>query len=134
MRRVLIVLAAFALVTMLIFVAMTVDLSLHGAYVTNSVERFPGAVAVVTIGSAITQIGLLVLLGATILGLALTGQRHQWGWLLLILVLFPVAVASMLSTAFVPNVALALLTLLSPLVLLLYSLRAHSARATAIAA
>ena len=41
MRRVLTVLAAFALVTMLIFVAMTVDLSLRGAYVTNSVERFP---------------------------------------------------------------------------------------------
>jgi len=134
MRRVLTVLAAFALATMLNFVAMTIDLSLHGAYVTDSIERFPGAVAVVVIGSAITQIGLLVLLGATILGLTLSGQRHQWGWLLLILLLFPVAVASMLATGFVPHVAPALLTLLSPLVLLLYSLRAHAARASAIAA
>lgn len=134
MRRALIVLATFALATMIIFVAMTIDLSLHGAYVTNSVERFPGAVAVVVIGSAITQIGLLVLLGATILGLALTGQRHQWGWLLLIVVLFPVAVASMLSAGFVANSALALLTLLSPFVLLLYSLRPYSPHATAIGA
>lgn len=129
MRRLLAILAAVALVTMLIFVGMTVDLALHGAYVTDSVERFPGAETVATVGSAITQIGLLILLWATILGLVLAIRRRHWGWLVAIVVLFPVAVVSMLSAGFLPDVRVALLTILSPLALLIYGVRSRPARA-----
>ena len=124
MKRLLVSLAVVALVAMLVFVGMVIDLSLHGAYVTSTGERFPGANAVASIGSGIAELGLVVLLGATILDLSLAGRHRQWGWFLLILFLFPLAVVSLYSAGFDPKISVALMTLLSPLTLLVYGLQA----------
>jgi hypothetical protein len=62
---------------MLVFVAMTLDLSRNGAFVNGSVERFPGAETVAPAGSLATLLGLLVLLIATILGAILAIQSRQ---------------------------------------------------------
>lgn len=123
MRRLLVRLAVVSLVPMLVFVGMVVDLSLNGPYVIKKVERFPGANTVAIIASGIAQLGLLVLLGATLLGLVVARQHRQWGWFLLILMLFPLAVVSLFSAGFHPDVGVALMTLLSPLTLLVYSLQ-----------
>jgi hypothetical protein len=69
-------------------------------------------------------------LWATILGPVLAVRRRQWGRLLAILVLFPVAVVSMLSAGFLPDVRVAPLTIPAPLAPLVYGLRSRSARAT----
>lgn len=132
MRRLRLVLSALALVMMLIFVGMVTDLSLHGAYVTKDVERFSGANTVATVGSAISQLGLFVLLGATYLGLLQARRQRQWDWFAALLVLYPIAVISLFSAGFTPNILVGLLTLLSPLALLIYSLRAEPAPATAL--
>src|SRR5262249_12327086 len=97
MRGLLVSLAIVALVAMLVFVGMVIDLSLQGPFVTNHVERFPGADSVASIGSGIAELGLFVLSGATILELSLAGRRRQWGWCLLLLLLFPLAVVSLYS-------------------------------------
>jgi hypothetical protein len=124
MRGLLTGLAALALVMLLVFVGMVTDLSLHGAYVTGDVERFPGAELVATLGSGIAILGLLILLGTTFLDLMLTRQQRQWGWFLVLLTLLPVAMVSVFSAGFHPDVGVAVLALLSPIALLIYSLRA----------
>src|SRR5262249_21767009 len=95
-----------------------------GAYVTNNVERFPGAELVATLGSGIAILGLLILLGTTILDLMLTRQQRQWGWFLVLLTLLLVAVVSVYSAGYQPDVGVAVLALLTPIALLIYSLRA----------
>jgi Ca2+/Na+ antiporter len=128
MTRALLLLATVSLVGMLVYVGMVIDLSLHGAYFTGYVERFPGAAIVAIVGSAISQLGLLVLVAATILGSVHAGQHRQWLWFVLILVLCPVAVAALFVAGFAPDIRVGMLTLLSPLALLIYSLRTQSAR------
>lgn len=106
MGRVVAVLAAMALVGMLVFVGMTIDLALHGAYVSGGVERFPGAEMVAGVSGAITPLGLLALPLGTVLGLVLT----------------------LLSAGFVANIPAALLTLPAPVALVIYCALARRAR------
>ncbi|HEX3271553.1 MAG TPA: hypothetical protein VHR15_12965 [Ktedonobacterales bacterium] len=134
MRRLLGILAALALVAMLVFVTMSLDLSLRGAYVTNAVERFPGAGTVAQAGSLVALLGLLALLIATILGAILAIQQRQWGWLLLIVVLFSVAAVSMLAAGFQADAKIAVLTLVSPLALIYYDMRGQPANSSGLLA
>jgi small-conductance mechanosensitive channel len=128
MGRVVAVLAAMALVGMLVFVGMTIDLALHGAYVSGGVERFPGAEMVAGVSGAIAPLGLLALPLGTVLGLVLTLRGREWVWLVVIFTLFPVAGMSMLAAGFVANIPAALLTLPAPVALVIYCALARRAR------
>ena len=122
MRRTLTILAALTLLLMTAGVVLDANVAQNGAVNTRPGGTSPQAEAIVTAVSAAAELGLLLLLVCAVLSLILAARRHQWGWLVLLVVLAPAALFAFLQAGFEADVLAGLASLLAPAGYLLYSL------------
>ena len=108
-------------------VAVGIDIALQGALVTDGIERFPGAMALIPILTLALVIGVGCTLLAAILSLIQSARSRQWIWFLLMLLLVPLTLFAWFSLAF-GNLAPGILVLVLPLVTLIYGLLATPAQ------
>jgi hypothetical protein len=113
--------------------AFGIDIALQGALVTDHTERFPGAMALISILNLALLLGIGLTLTAAILSLVQSARSRQWIWFSIILLLIPLALFAWFSLGF-GNLGPGILVLLLPLVTLLYSLIANTAQKNPISA
>ena len=122
MKKLIAVLSILALIVTGFAVVVGIDIALQGALVTDSIERFPGARALISILNVVLFLGVGLTLTAAILSLVLSARSGQWIWFIIILLLIPFGAYFWLSLIFgnlVPGVlvlVLPLLTLVSSLI------------------
>jgi hypothetical protein len=121
MKKLITVLSLLALIVTGFAVAVGIDIALQGALVTNGVERFPGAMALISILNVVLFLGIGLTLTAAILSLVLSARSGQWVWFVIILLLIPFGAYFWLSLIF-GNLVPGVLVLVLPLLTLLYSL------------
>jgi hypothetical protein len=121
MKKLIAVLSILALIVTGITVAVGIDIALQGALVTDGIERFPGAMALISIFNVVLFLGVGLTLTAAILSLVLSARSGQWIWFVIILLLIPLGAYFWLSLIF-GNLVLGVLVLVLPLLTLLYSL------------
>ncbi len=123
MRRVVIGVAAVALLVAIVSYLEGVDIVEHGAYILGDVERFPGAARMVVIANLIQYAGMILMLCTIVLTLILAIQSRQWLGLLAIVPL-PLGLVGWLALSF-SDLAIGLLIFLPSLVALGYALSQH---------
>ena len=121
MKKLIAVLSILALIFTGFAVAVGIDIALQGALVTNGVERFTGAMALISILNVVLFLGVGLTLIAAILSLVLSARSGQWIWFVIILLLIPLGYYFWLSLIF-GNLVPGVLVLVLPLLTLLYSL------------
>jgi hypothetical protein len=121
MNKLILVSSILALILTGFCLAVGIDIALQGALVTDGIERFPGAMALIPILTLALVLGVGITLLAAILSLVQSARSHQWIWFILMLLLVPLTLFAWFSLAF-GNLAPGLLVLVLPLVTLLYSL------------
>jgi hypothetical protein len=127
MKQLILVSSILALILTGISVAVAIDGALQGALVTDGIERFPGAMALIPIITLIAVLGVGFTLLAAILSLVQSARSRQWIWFILILLLVPLTLIAWYSLAF-GMLAPGILVLVLPLVTLLYALFATPAQ------
>lgn len=127
MKRLILVSSILALILTGISVAVAIDGALQGALVTNGIERFPGAMALIPIITLVAVLGVGFTLLAAILSLVQSARNRQWIWFILMLLLIPLTLIAWYSLAF-GILAPGILVLVLPLVALLYGLIATTAQ------
>jgi hypothetical protein len=121
MKKLITVLSILALIVTGFAVVVGIDIALQGALVTDSIERFPGARALISILNVVLFLGVGLTLTAAILSLFLSARSGQWIWFVIILLLIPFGIYFWLSLIF-GNLVPGVLVLVLPLLTLLYSL------------
>ena len=121
MKKLIAVFSILALIVTGFAVAVGIDIALQGALVTNGIERFPGAKALISILNVVLFLGVGLTLTAVILSLVLSARSGQWIWFVIILFLIPSGYFFWLSLIF-GNLIPGVLVLVLPLLTLLYSL------------
>ena len=121
MKKLITVLSILALIVTGFAVAVGIDIALQGALVTDGIERFPGAKALISILNVVLFLGVGLTLTAAILSLVLSARSGQWIWFVIILLLIPCGYFFWLSLIF-GNLIPGVLVLALPLLTLLYSL------------
>ena len=121
MKKLIAVLSILALIVTGFAVVVGIDIALQGALVTNGIERFPGAMAFISILNVVLLLGVGLTLTAAILSLVLSARSGQWIWFVIILLLIPFGIFFWLSLIF-GNLVPGVLVLVLPLLTLLYSL------------
>jgi len=127
MKKLTLVSSILALILTGFCLAVGIDIALQGALVTDGIERFPGAAALIPILTLALVLGVGFTLLAAILSLVQSARSRQWIWFILMLLLIPLTLFAWFSLAF-GNLAPGLLVLVLPLVTLLYSLIAATAQ------
>ena len=127
MKKLILVSSILALILTGFCLAVGIDIALQGALVTDGIERFPGAMALIPILTLALVLGVGITLLAAILSLVQSARSRQWIWFILMLLLVPLTLFAWFSLAF-GNLAPGLLVLVLPLVTLLYSLIAGTAQ------
>ena len=120
-KKLITVLSILALIVTGFAVVVGIDIALQGALVTDGVERFPGARALISILNVVLFLGVGLTLTAAILSLVLSARSGQWVWFVIILLLIPCGYFFWLSLIF-GNLIPGVLVLVLPLLTLLYSL------------
>jgi hypothetical protein len=127
MKKLIIVSSLLALIITGFSVAVGIEIALQGALVTDGVERFPGAMALIPILTLALVLGVGFTLLAVILSLVQSARSRQWIWFILILLLVPLTLFAWFFLAF-GNLAPGILVLVLPLVTLLYGLTTNTAQ------
>jgi hypothetical protein len=127
MKMLIVVSSIIALIIAGFSVAVGIDIALQGALITDGVERFPGAMALIPILTLALLLGVGLTLIAAILSLVQSTRSSQWIWFGIILLLIPLTLFAWFSLAF-GNLGPGILVLVLPLVTLLYSLIANTAQ------
>jgi hypothetical protein len=122
MQRILTILALLSLLLMASGVALDANVAQYGALNTRPGGVSPQEEAIASGISDAAVVGVLLLFVSAILGIVLTGRRHQWGWLIAFVALVPAAVIAFLQAGFEADVTSGLVALVAPVVYLLYSL------------
>ena len=121
MKKLIAVLSILALIVTGFAVVVGIDIALQGALATDGIERFPGAMALISILNVVLFLGVGLTLTAAILSLVLSARSGQWIWFVIILLLIPFGIFFWLSLIF-GNLVPGVLVLVLPLLTLLYSL------------
>ena len=127
MKKLILVSSILALIITGFSVAVGIDIALQGALVTDGIERFPGAMALIPILTLALVVGMGFTFLAAILSLVQSARNRQWIWFILMLLLIPLTLFAWFSLAF-GNLAPGILVLVLPLVTLLYGLIATTAQ------
>ena len=106
-------------------VAVGIDIALQGALVTDGTERFPGAMALISILNLALLIAVGLTLIAAILSLVQSARSRQWIWFGIILLLIPLTLIAWYFLTF-GVLGPGLLVLVLPIVTLLYGLIANN--------
>lgn len=122
MQRILTILAALSLFLMASSVALDANIAQYGALNTRLGGISPQEEAIASSISTAAFMGMLLLFVTAVLGIILTGRRHQWGWLVAFIALAPAAVIAFLQAGFEAEVPSGLVSLVAPLVYVLYGL------------
>ena len=130
MKKLIVGSSIFALILAGVSVAAGIDFALQGALVTDGIERFPGAMVLITILTLILIVGVGFTLLAAILSLVQSARSRQWIWFILVLLLIPLTLIAWYTLAF-GLLAPGVLVLVLPLVTLLYGLIAYPAQTNA---
>ena len=125
MKKLIQVSSILALILTGFCVTVGIDIALQGPLVTDGIERFPGAMALISILTLALILGVGFTLLAAILSLVQSARNRQWIWFILMLLLVPLTLFAWFSLAF-GNLVPGILVLVLPLVTLLYSLIAPS--------
>jgi hypothetical protein len=107
--------------------AVGIDIALQGALVTDGTERFPGAMALISILNVVLLLGIGLTLIAAILSLVLSARSRQWIWFGIILLLIPLTLLAWYFLIF-GILGPGMLVLVLPLVTLIYGLIANTAQ------
>jgi hypothetical protein len=81
-------------------VALDANIAQYGALNTRPGGISPQQEAIVSYISTAAFLGLLLLLVTAILGVIAAGRRHQWGWLIVFVVLAPAALIAFIQAGF----------------------------------
>src|SRR5215469_9043607 len=127
MKKLILVSSILALILTVFCLAVGIDIALQGALVTDGIERFPGASALIPILTLALVLGVGFTLLAAILSLVQSARSRQWIWFILMLLLVPLTLIAWYSLAF-GMLAPGLLVLVLPLVTLPYGLLATPAQ------
>lgn len=122
MRRIVFWPSLAALVLLAVPVALTFEVSLHGALINVNQERFPGAVRFIILAGAAGEIGALFMLIAGIAAFTSAVRRRQGIWALAIALTLPLSAYGCGALGFKDD-PIGLLALLLPNTTLLYALR-----------
>lgn len=122
MRRIVFWPSLAALVLLAVPVALTFDVSLHGALINVNQERFPGATRFIILAGAAGEIGALFMLIAGIAAFISAVRRRQGIWALAIAGALPLSAYGCGALGFNDG-PIGLLALFLPLTTLLYALR-----------
>jgi hypothetical protein len=127
MKKLIVGSSVLALILTGFCVAVGIDIALQGALVTDGIERFPGAMALIPILTLALVVGVVCTLLAAILSLIQSARSRQWIWFIPVLLLVPLTLFAWFSLAF-GNLAPGILVLVLPGVSLLYGLIANTAQ------
>jgi hypothetical protein len=127
MKMLIVVSSILALIITGFSLAVGIDIALQGALVTNGTERFPGAMALISILNLALLLGVGLTLTAAILSLVLSARSRRWIWFSIILLLIPLGLFAWFFLIF-GILGPGMLVLALPLVTLLYSLIANTAQ------
>jgi hypothetical protein len=127
MKMLIVVSSILALIITGFSLAVGIDIALQGALVTNGTERFPGAMALISILNLALLLGVGLTLTAAILSLVLSARSRRWIWFSIILLLIPLGLFAWFYLIF-GILGPGMLVLALPLVTLLYSLIANTAQ------
>ena len=127
MKMLIVVSSILALIITGFSLAVGIDIALQGALVTNGTERFPGAMALISILNLALLLGVGLTLAAAILSLVLSARSRRWIWFSIILLLIPLGLFAWFYLIF-GILGPGMLVLALPLVTLLYSLIANTAQ------
>jgi hypothetical protein len=127
MKMFIVVSSILALILAGFSLAVGIDIALQGALVTDGTERFPGAMALISILNIVLLLGVGLTLIAAILSLVLPARSRQWIWFSIILLLIPLTLLAWYFLIF-GILGPGMLVLVLPLVTLLYILIANTAQ------
>jgi|SRR5258707_15485057 hypothetical protein len=127
MKMLIVVSSILALIITGFSLAVGIDIALQGALITNGTERFPGAMALISILNLALLLGVGLTLTAAILSLVLSARSRRWIWFSIILLLIPLGLFAWFFLIF-GILGPGMLVLALPLVTLLYSLIANTAQ------
>ena len=127
MKMLIVVSSILALIITGFSLAVGIDIALQGALITNGTERFPGAMALISILNLALLLGIGLTLTAAILSLVLSARSRRWIWFSIILLLIPLGLFAWFFLIF-GILGPGMLVLALPLVTLLYSLIANTAQ------
>ena len=127
MKMLIVVSSILALIITGFSLAVGIDIALQGALITNGTERFPGAMALISILNLALLLGVGLTLTAAILSLILSARSRRWIWFSIILLLIPLGLFAWFFLIF-GILGPGMLVLALPLVTLLYSLIANTAQ------
>jgi hypothetical protein len=127
MKMLIVVSSILALIITGFSLAVGIDIALQGALITNGTERFPGAMALISILNLALLLGVGLTLTAAILSLVLSARSRRWIWFSIILLLIPLGLFAWFYLIF-GILGPGMLVLALPLVTLLYSLIANTAQ------
>ena len=125
MKMFIVVSSILALILAGFSLAVGIDIALQGALVTDGIERFPGAMALIPILTLALVLGVGITLLAAILSLVQSARSRQWIWFGIILLLIPLTLIAWYFLAF-GVLGPGLLVLVLPLVTLFYGLIANT--------
>jgi hypothetical protein len=125
MKTFIVVSSILALIITGFLVAVGIDIALQGALVNGGTERFPGAMALISILNLALLIAVGLTLIAAILSLVQSARSRQWIWFGIILLLIPLTLIAWYFLTF-GVLGPGLLVLVLPIVTLLYGLIANN--------
>ena len=130
MKMLIVVSSILALIITGFFLAVGIDIALQGALITGprAIERFPGAMALISILNLVLLLDIGFTLTAAVLSLVLSVRSRQWIWFGIILLLIPLELIPWEALLLGNDLGLGVLVLVLPLVTLLYSLIANTAQ------
>jgi hypothetical protein len=127
MKMFIVVSSILALILAGFSLAVGIDIALQGALVTDGTERFPGAMALISILNVVLLLGVGLALIAAILSLVLSARSRQWIWFIIILLLIPLTLIAWYYLIF-GILGPGILVLVLPLITLIYGLIANTAQ------
>jgi hypothetical protein len=131
MKTLIVVSSILALIITGFSLAIGIDIALQGALVTDghrAIERFPGAMALISILNLTLLLDIGLTLTAAVLSLVLSARSRQWIWFGIILLLIPLELIPWEALLLGNDLRFGVLVLVLPLVTLLYSLIANTAQ------